>query len=184
MAVSEAATVRIPVAGGPDALIDRIDAERVQALAWHTKRSRSRPELVYVQTTVRLTPGRKGRKTSLQLHRFIVGAPPRVPVDHRNGDTFDCRRENLRICTHRQNSEDVVHSKNLKRGGFKGVSWNRHAGKWQASIGAGEVRPNGKRRLIYLGLFLDPSAAARAYDAAALEHFGDFAALNFPGARP
>lgn len=59
---------------------------------------------------------------------------------------------------------------------------NRNAGKWEAGIAAGEKRANGKRKRVYLGLFDDPKEAALAYDAAAREHFKDFASLNFPGA--
>lgn len=173
-------TTRVPLPGGLVALVDDQDAERVLTHRWHTKRKSADPTKVYVQRTVRLEPGRRGRKTSLALHRFILDAPEGLFVDHRNGDPLDNRRENLRICTVRENSTNIVSSKNRKAGGFKGVSWNRNAGKWEAYIGAGAVGPNGRRRRMYLGLFADPADAARAYDAAAALHFGEFAALNFP----
>jgi hypothetical protein len=54
---------------------------------------------------------------------------------------------------------------------YKGVSWHKRSGKWQAGI-----RVNG--RTIFLGCFADELAAARAYNRAALKYFRDFAALN------
>lgn len=161
------------------ALIDDADLEKVAAHRWHTKRKASQPGAYYAQTTVRVTSGRAGKKSSFQLHRYILDAPPDVVVDHRNGDGLDNRRENLRLTTCRGNSSNVVHSKNRKRGGYKGVSWNSNAGKWEAGIAAGEIRANGKRKRLYLGLFVDPADAARAYDEAALKYFGEFAAPNF-----
>jgi hypothetical protein len=56
--------------------------------------------------------------------------------------------------------------------GFKGVWWNKKAEKWK-----GQIQVDGKK--IHLGLFSDPTVAARAYDEAATEHFGEFAHLNF-----
>jgi hypothetical protein len=63
----------------------------------------------------------------------------------------------------------------LPRGGisrYKGVSRNRE--KWQARI-----KVDGKQS--HLGIFTDEEDAARAYDAAARELFGEFAYLNFGG---
>ena len=58
----------------------------------------------------------------------------------------------------------------------KGVSWHRAGQKWQASI-----RNDGRSR--GLGLFTSAEEAARAYDAAAVLAFGEFAYVNFPGGR-
>lgn len=55
---------------------------------------------------------------------------------------------------------------------FKGVCITR-AGKWRAVIYIG-------RKQKYLGVFDSEFDAARAYDAAALQHFAEGAKLNFP----
>ena len=173
-------TVRVPLPRGRFAIVDDADAPRVLEKRWHTKTISSRPGYIYAQHTYRLTPGRQGKKTSIQLHRFIVDAQPGQIVDHIDGDPLNNVRSNLRITDARGNSTNVTRSKNQRTGGFKGVSWNKGAGKYEANIAAGEVKANGKRRKLYLGLFTDPRSAARAYDAAALKFFGEFAALNFP----
>jgi hypothetical protein len=110
----------------------------------------------------------------------IAGAGPGDIVDHVNGDTLDNRRANLRICSARENTTNVTSSKRQKLGGYKGVTWHPKGKKWEAGICCGELRPNGKRKRIYLGLFSDPKEAARAYDREAIKHFGAFASLNFP----
>jgi len=156
------------------ALVDAADAERVLALKWHVKRKPSDPGRCYAQRDL---PGRRSKQA---LHHFILGVESSQWVDRENGDGLDNRRSNLRFATHRENATNVTSSKRQKLGGYKGVTWNKAAAKWQASICGGEIKANGKRRQLYLGVFTDPVEAARAYDHKALEVFGPFAALNFP----
>jgi len=105
------------------------------------------------------------------MHRQIVCAPKHLFVDHINGDGLDNRRENIRLATKRQNSQNMVRKRPNKTSRFKGVSKSQHHNGWRATI-----KVNGAR--IHLGYFKDESDAARAYDAAAIEHFGPFAAPN------
>jgi hypothetical protein len=166
--------VLIPLTRGRFALVDAADEEAVLSKHWcasHNGHSR-----YYVRANVRRADG---SKVSILLHRFLLDAQPGEHVDHINGDTLDNRRSNLRLCSNRQNHQNMT-SANMRRGSFKGVTWSRNAGKWMAQICAGPIQKDGHRKRIYLGYFSDKNAAARAYDAAALEHFGEFAALNFP----
>lgn len=59
--------------------------------------------------------------------------------------------------------------------GFRGVEWRQDRGKYRARIGH---RKNEIRK--WLGTFDTAEEAARAYDEAAREIYGDLACLNFP----
>ncbi len=157
------------------ALVDAADFEAVSRYSWNAT-----PRSPYARRTVRLGRGRKAKKAAVFLHRLLAGAQLGEIVDHRNGNSLDNRRENLRRTDARGNASNITRSANQKQGGFKGVSWHARAKKWQAGISAGPLKPCGRRARVYLGLFTDPADAARAYDAAARQHFGEFASLNFP----
>lgn len=106
---------------------------------------------------------------SRYLHQLIFGAKG---PDHRDGDGLNNLRSNLRKASKSQNAAN-----SLKREGysspFRGVSFRKDKGKWQARVRVERVRK-------HIGYFTDEQEAARAYDCAALEHFGEFAKLNFP----
>lgn len=58
-----------------------------------------------------------------------------------------------------------------------------HRTRWAASIRDGSRTASGRAKARHLGLFDTQVEAAMAYDQAALESFGEFAALNFPRAK-
>jgi hypothetical protein len=109
------------------------------------------------------------KRKNIKMHRLIMRATSGMEVDHINGNRLDNRRCNLRICTRSQNHCNVgLSSRNTS--GFKGIVFDYKT--WNAKI-----TKNGKR--IHLGCFKNKEDAARAYDRAAKELFGEFAKLNF-----
>ncbi|MCI0659647.1 MAG: HNH endonuclease [Acidobacteria bacterium] len=92
-------------------------------------------------------------------------------VDHKNGDGLDNRRENLRFATISQNLANRRKRRGAVSSRHKGVYLKKASGKFAAHI-----RVN--RRAIHLGYFTSESEAAKAYNAAAREHFGEYARLN------
>ena len=118
------------------------------------------------------TSGRGRRRTTMFLHRFLMNPPPGYMVDHINHNGLDNRRENLRICTRVENGRNRLPSKK-SASGYKGVVKTSRGCRWQAKI-------NIDKKQTYIGSFATAEEAARAYDAKAIEVFGEYANLNFP----
>ena len=104
------------------------------------------------------------------MHRIILNLGGEKECDHKNGDGLDNRRENLRICSHRENQFNRKKSKN-NISGYKGVSWSKKSRKWRTCI-----QINNKTK--HLGLFIDKIQAAIIYNKAAKNLYGKFANLN------
>lgn len=65
-----------------------------------------------------------------KLHRFIMNCPPEREVDHINTyDHLDNRRENLKICSHIENMQNIKTRKNSS--GYKYIKWHKQSGKWE-----------------------------------------------------
>lgn len=98
---------------------------------------------------------------------YVQGEWPDGFIDHVNTIKTDNRIANLRVATPAQNNANQpLTSRNSS--GFKGVTWHKRCGKWQAAI-----KVSGKN--IHLGLFESPETAHAAYMSAAKEHYGNFA---------
>lgn len=145
----------LPLADGRWALVDADLHAEMARYSWVGGGSKSQ----YARTQIE--PG-----LALYLHQMIL---PGVRVDHKNGNTLDCRRDNLRPGTARQNAANM--KSRAKKVPYKGIHVN--GPNWAASI-----RIQGKR--VHLGQFATPEEAARAYDAAARKVHGEFACVNFP----
>jgi hypothetical protein len=143
-------------------IIDEADAELVLQYRWSPI---VLPNGIYAETLLLL-----GRH--VYLHRFITSAPDGFEVDHINGDRLDNRRSNLRLATGNQNAYNVGLAA-TNTSGYKGVSFCKQTQRWRAQIRANKSHIN-------IGRYMTKEEAARAYDAAARRHHGDFARLNFP----
>jgi hypothetical protein len=113
-----------------------------------------------------------GKQKTIKMHGVIMDTPTDLETDHINHDRLDNRRDNLRVVTHAQNQMNK--KKQIDNtSGYKGVSWHKQKNKWIAKIQV-------VNRQKHLGCFTDMIEAAKAYDAAAIKYFGEFAVLNFP----
>ena len=146
----------IPLTKGRVSLVDDEDYERLSRWCWQVTNG---------------YPSRSTRAGTIYMHREIMRPAPGRQVDHINHDRLDNRRVNLRVCTVSENQGNQLARRRTSR--FKGVSFCRAHRRWRAHITAG-----GRSRA--LGSFSSEEAAARAYDTAARQYFGEFASLNFP----
>jgi len=154
----------IPLTRGMVALVDDGDYDFLMQWKWQAKLCEAG---FYAARTENLP----GKRREVRMHRLIVGAEGKVIVDHRNHVTLDNQRHNLRIGGQTGNNANARLRKD-NTCGFKGVYWDPQSKVWR-----GELRKNGQRMIKGSG-FATPFEAAKAYDAAAIEHFGEFALTN------
>lgn len=152
----------IPVTNTRPAIVNDSDYELVARHKWH------RSSKGYAQTVL---PLGRGQQRTVLMHRLILDAPKGIQVDHIDHDKLNNRRSNIRLCSGHDNQGNRRSSVGSSR--FKGVTWSKQKRKWKAYI-------QQRKSTCYLGYYDAEEAAARAYDAAAREYFGEFAYLNFP----
>lgn len=112
-----------------------------------------------------------GISKPIKMHRFIMDAEGRWNlVDHKDRDSLNNQKNNLRFCTHSQNMRNRASQKNSSSK-YLGVGWHIVRRRWVASI-----RINGKKTI--LGRFKDEKDAAVEYNKVALKYHGEFANLN------
>ena len=153
--------VHIQLTKGLFAKVSVEDFDRVNQFKWSAT----------VRKTVSYGTRRSSDGKNHLLHRFILNAQVGDVVDHKNRDGTDNRRENLRIVSHGQNHQNRS-AKSTSKSMLKGVNWIVRDKKWSARIFL-------DKKSVLLGIFANEIDAARAYDVAAMESFGDFACINF-----
>lgn len=153
---------KIKLTQGKYALVDDEDFEYLSQWKWCAVKHRNN---YYAK--------RNSGKTNknIYMHRVIMKANNKELVDHKNHNTLDNQKYNLRICNNAQNIYNQLKQKNTSSK-YKGVSWDKINKKWAVVI-----TPSGRQ--FHLGRFKDEVIAAKIYDYRAKEVFGKFAKLNF-----
>jgi len=108
------------------------------------------------------------------LHREVMfqhgfHIPSKHQIDHINRCKFDNRKRNLRIVSRSQNQAN--RSRKQKKGGFKGVTFNKRTGLYEARI-------HFDNKYRFLGSYPTAKMAAHYYNQAAKQIHGEHANLN------
>jgi len=150
----------IELTQGQVAIVDDIDYDYVNQFNWFCQS----------KYALRIPYSNSGKRVHIFLHHVIAGYTDlhrknKLVVDHIDGNTFNNQRANLRIVTHRVNSQN----KNIHRQGrLLGAvfetkfdkKYNRRYEYWSARI---QIKGKSKR----LGLFKTEQEAHEAYISAA-----------------
>jgi hypothetical protein len=148
---------------GYSVLIDDEDIEKVKHINWHPQDNRG---IIYFVKHTKIG----GKDKILYLHRIIMNDPTGKEVDHRNLNTLDNRKENLRVCTH---AENLMNRKKHKdnTSGYKGVDFSKDHNKWRALICI-----NYKRK--HLRYYNTPEETYNAYCEASKKYHGEFGRVS------
>jgi hypothetical protein len=157
---------QIPLGGkkgkGLFALVDDEDFEKFGNLNWSVVHGGYAATGVWQRETKTMKRPR--------LHRLIMDCPEGLEVDHINLDKLDNRKENLRICTKKNNNKNRPKRKD-SQSKYKGAFIQKKTGTYKSRISV-------EGKSIYLGTFKTEEEAAMAYNEAAYIYFGEFAKLN------
>ncbi len=157
----------INIGQGLQTIVDDVDYEWASKMKWRLDKNPSIRNKYAIRTVhAPRKDGKRGASKTIRLHRLVIKCPPELFVDHINGDTLDNRKENLRLCTQRQNN---CNRESYGQYTFKGIKKDGRG--WTAAISV-------NNKAIYLGYFTNSYDAAVAYNTAAIKYNGEFARVN------
>lgn len=134
------------------ALIDRDDYEKCKNIRWRLAEHKGALDYKDVQG------GSPHNNTLISLHRYIMDDPKGFTVDHKNGDTLDNRKSNLRLCSQKENVRNKTKLQNNNTSGITGVykdGKKEHKTNWIAEIRLDDAK-------IYIAAYVDLEDAVYA----------------------
>ena len=159
------------------ALVDSDVRAVFKNISWYlqnssTKKSNHRKDMFYIVNRKVIDGKSITRRLNRMVWEFYNGDIPLGHfVFHLNGNSRDCRIENL-ICSTRSEINKIrkktVSNTSSK---YKGVYWSTTYSKWVSTIGLNYKKYS-------LGTYEDEWEAAEAYNEAAIEFHGENAILN------
>lgn len=157
----------IPVRPDSKAKIDKEDLPRVSKHTWRIVTKDTGRKKVVTNIIEK-----DGRNRQISLGQFLM-KPPRgkMVYPRRFMDGFDYRKENLIVCTMAERQRILPKARKGASSKYKGVSYIQTKKRWRAAL-----KVDGQS--LTIGHFHNEADAARAYNKAALKHFGPNAYQN------
>lgn len=159
----------IPLTQGQFSIVDAVDYEFLMQWSWYALKVKTSRGIFWYAC-------RKPASGCIYMHREIArlaGLPKAKYYDHKDRNRLNNTRSNIRPATPRQSLMNRVKSAG-KTSQYKGVCWDKSRNKWMSYIHLG-IRPGQGKSL---GRFDNELDAARAYEVAAMKHYGEFACLK------
>ena len=156
--------------GSFEAKIDTEDLQKLIELdyCWHVGYCRTRKDY-YVKTNVSTDKNKTG-KTTLKLQTVIMNAKNSIIVDHKNGNTFDYRKRNLRFTNRSNNAKNRSRINCNNKSGYRNVCWID--GWWRI-----QLQIDGKNHL-FPEKFSDIDEAGKFAEKMRQKYYGTFAGLS------
>lgn len=98
------------------AVIDTVDLPKIVNFTWFA--STSRKNYIYAATNLRT----ENKLRVVRLHQILLGKKQGMVIDHKDHNTLNYRRSNLRYCTNKQNLENRKGPEVDSFSGFRGVT--------------------------------------------------------------
>jgi AP2 domain/HNH endonuclease len=150
-----------------ECVIDTADYSLVKGHRWYAKSVHYIKKYKAAETYYA-----RAARLSASMEHLLLPPVDGKTIDHIDRNSLNNKRSNLRYATPAQQTMNQRRANPTKTSKYRGVSWNKNTQKFRTIITL-----QGKKT--HVGLYESEEDAARAYDAAAIQHFGEFARTNF-----
>lgn len=150
-----------------EVIIDIEDIQKLIDLNWHWHVSyKKNSQSWYVEASVYRGNGQINK--TYYLHKVLTGAVLGQYVDHKNNNTLDNRKDNLRVTENKKNTRNRKSKNSNNKSGYRNVSWNSREDCWIV-----QLQINGKNTI--LDKFNDVDEAGVFAEKMRKEYYGEFA---------
>lgn len=147
---------------------DRVDKAN---LSWHLEWNKYTESYYCAATKYLGTENGKELSQIIRLHKFILQTGYGVRIDHKNNNTLDNRKDNLRISNHTTNGTNRKSKNKNNTSGYRNVMFIKNKDQWCVKL-----QVDGKPTI--LGWFDDVDEAGEFAEEMRKKYYKEYAGKN------